>query len=326
MEDIAEPVYSTVSLPDGAKLAYEVLGSQHIGRAVPLVLVCGMTSRRNDWDRLSSALSRQRPILLYDHRGIGDSAYSTPSGDDEISLESLAKDLVFLIASLKWEEVAICGWSMGGTIVQQLAVMPYHPERPVNLPFRISHLILTATLGSPLRPAGAGQPRGGLKIATNAPAPQTDAEKIAIMKPIVESFFDTEWLADAANQPRRRWWISRYIAKRPMHTIAKQKSAMAKFDLGALHAQIPRTTRVLVIHGKRDTVVPFSRGEEFTRLIPHAVLLGVREDTGYGLPNLDFGHAWWEYFDIQIWNDVIENFLNDVLPVDEGRRAGKAVL
>ncbi|KII89085.1 hypothetical protein PLICRDRAFT_595483 [Plicaturopsis crispa FD-325 SS-3] len=326
MADIVEPVYSNVSLPDGAKLAYQVLGSEHIGCAVPLVLVCGMTSRRNDWDRLSSALSRQRPILLYDHRGMGDSTYSTPSGDDEVSMESLAKDLVFLIGSLKWKEVAICGWSMGGIIVQQLALLPYHPERPVNLPFRISHLILTATLGSPLRPAGAGQPRTGLQIAMDAPPPHTDAQKIAIMKPIAESFFDTEWLADAANQPRRRWWITRYIAKRPMHTIAKQKAATAKFDLGGLHARIPRATRVLVIHGKRDAVVPFSRGEELTRLIPHVILLGIRKDTGYGLPNLDFGHAWWEYFDIQIWNDAIENFLNDVLPGDKRRRAGKAVL
>ncbi|KAG7085941.1 hypothetical protein E1B28_003469 [Marasmius oreades] len=65
----------TVTAPDGASLAYEIQGSQWIGRALPI----GMTSLRGDWERLASPLVAHRPVLIYDHRGMGDSTYSTPS-------------------------------------------------------------------------------------------------------------------------------------------------------------------------------------------------------------------------------------------------------
>ena len=46
---------------DGAKLAYEVLGPQHIRRAQPLVLVGGLSSLRGDWERLALCLANDRP-------------------------------------------------------------------------------------------------------------------------------------------------------------------------------------------------------------------------------------------------------------------------
>lgn len=30
------------------------------------------------------------------------------------------------------------------------------------------------------------------------------------------------------------------------------------------------------------------------------------------VPNLDFGHHWFEYFDIQVWHDVVERFMGEV--------------
>lgn len=52
---------SSIVLPDGATLAYEVLGVRHLGRAQPIVLVGGMTSRRVDWDRLAESLEKEMP-------------------------------------------------------------------------------------------------------------------------------------------------------------------------------------------------------------------------------------------------------------------------
>jgi hypothetical protein len=55
--------HSSCALPDGAVLAYEVLGSTHLGNpeALPLVLVCGMASTRADWVRLSATWAQTRP-------------------------------------------------------------------------------------------------------------------------------------------------------------------------------------------------------------------------------------------------------------------------
>ncbi|KAJ7105465.1 hypothetical protein C8R43DRAFT_221347 [Mycena crocata] len=44
--------------------------------------------------------------MFFHGRGIGDSSYSSDQGTDEITMESLARDLVFLIAHLRWQEVA----------------------------------------------------------------------------------------------------------------------------------------------------------------------------------------------------------------------------
>lgn len=52
---------SIVTLPDGAKLAYNVLGAENLDHAEPIVLVGGMSSTRGDWERLSTALSSKRP-------------------------------------------------------------------------------------------------------------------------------------------------------------------------------------------------------------------------------------------------------------------------
>jgi hypothetical protein len=41
--------YSMVALPDGVKLAYNVLGSEHTGHAEPVVLIGGISSIRGDW-------------------------------------------------------------------------------------------------------------------------------------------------------------------------------------------------------------------------------------------------------------------------------------
>jgi hypothetical protein len=57
----AQDKYSTVVFADGAELAYEILGSQHLGKVTPVVMVCGMTAIRGDNDRVTKALARTYP-------------------------------------------------------------------------------------------------------------------------------------------------------------------------------------------------------------------------------------------------------------------------
>ena len=55
--------YSTLVLPDGAKLAYEVLGSPHLERSQPIILIGGMSSTRVDFERLTQCLIKSYPGL-----------------------------------------------------------------------------------------------------------------------------------------------------------------------------------------------------------------------------------------------------------------------
>lgn len=52
--------YSILQLPDGTKLAYEVLGSDHKGASVPFVYVGGMTTCRGDSEKVSSLVAKHR--------------------------------------------------------------------------------------------------------------------------------------------------------------------------------------------------------------------------------------------------------------------------
>lgn len=58
---MSNTAHSILCLADGAKIAYEVKGTQYLGSHQPLVLIGGMSSRRVDWERLARSLSRVRP-------------------------------------------------------------------------------------------------------------------------------------------------------------------------------------------------------------------------------------------------------------------------
>ncbi|KAL0577095.1 hypothetical protein V5O48_004887 [Marasmius crinis-equi] len=278
-----EPLFATA--PDGAKLAYEVLGAQWVGRALPIVLIGGMTSLRGDWERLAKPLAARRPGMAA-HRGMGDSTYSTPERDDDMSIESLARDLLALLTPLRWEEVALCGFSMGGAVAQQLLLLPYHPTNAVPLPFRVSHVILASTLCATI-----WDRRYGLRLAPPAPRPLTPEERKARVKPILDSTFDPEWLADPANRERYESLMNAMLHGR------------------GLHDKLPRSIKFLVIHGKKDSIVPFSSGEELLQRIPWARGLTVGNQPGE-VPSLAFGHQWFEYFDAAVWVGVVEGFMN----------------
>lgn len=50
------------SLPDGAKLGYEIFGAEHLSKfgKLPLILIGGMSNIRIDWERLITPLSQAR--------------------------------------------------------------------------------------------------------------------------------------------------------------------------------------------------------------------------------------------------------------------------
>ena len=81
-----------------------------------------------------------------------------------------------------------------------------------------------------------------------------------------------------------------------------------------------------MIHGRLDQVIPFHCAEvslssfietkmpndivpqETLRLIPWARFVEQGDQPGQ-VPTLNFGHWWYEYFDIEVWHDVVHKFL-----------------
>lgn len=86
---------------------------------------------------------------------------------------------------------------------------------------------------------------------------------------------------------------------------------LVQIDTVKLEDYYPRLSsdiKVLVIHGKLDGIVPFSYSNDILRHIPWAKRIEVGMQPGQ-VEHLDFGHNWFEYFDSNVWCEVIERFI-----------------
>ncbi|KAF5349452.1 hypothetical protein D9757_012427 [Collybiopsis confluens] len=292
--------HSILHLPNGVNIAYEILGSRFLGYRRPIVLVSGLSIVRKDWSLLSQCLAASRPVLVYDHRGIGDSTCS-PSAVEEITIESMALDLLALLTYLKWKEIVICGWSMGGVVAQQLLVLPFHPHRPRPLPFRVTHVILAGT-----RSLVLAQNQHGFQ--NRIPKVLTPEEKLTLVRTVLAKTFDPAWLAQNSEKFESlfRGWL---LGVRPPGTINKQQQAAASFDIQHLLAFIPRTTKILVIHGELDQIIPYSAGRDIPAHITTAKFMSIGPAPGQ-VYTPTFGHFWFQYFNIDMWREVLERHMS----------------
>ena len=92
------------------KQAYQVLNGNHAN--TPLVMVMGLSGVKEDWAPLAEALAKNRPVLVFDNRGIGES--EIPEGP--YTIQEMAEDTLALIQHLGWSTVQLMGISMGGMI------------------------------------------------------------------------------------------------------------------------------------------------------------------------------------------------------------------
>jgi len=117
----------------GRKIYYEKHGDFDASGVRPLVLIMGMAGTCAGWLPLQvPEFSRSRPVLIYDHRGVGGS--DDPGGP--FSTADLARDTIGLLDALEIGEADVLGVFMGGMVAQELALA--HPDR-------VDRLVLVGT-------------------------------------------------------------------------------------------------------------------------------------------------------------------------------------
>jgi 3-oxoadipate enol-lactonase len=100
-------------------LSYSLIGDA----AKPmLVMSSALGTTRAMWDS-QQALGEEFSLLLYDHRGLGDS----PAPRGPYTIDDLGGDVIALLDSLGAESVSFCGISLGGMVGMWLAAN--HRER-----------------------------------------------------------------------------------------------------------------------------------------------------------------------------------------------------
>ena len=252
----ADHQMQTVLLPDGMRLAVEILGA-----GPPLLLLHGFPLDHSMWVG-QLPLARSYQLILPDQRGFGLS--SCPAGSQgPASIEQMADDAAALLNGLGLEEpVAVCGLSMGGYVAQHLAVR--HPRL-------VGSLILVDTkleADTPEARAGRGElaakvGRLGQEVVARAMIPNLLAAASE----------------DAAHQPplqaQRRdqcvLQLTRMIHACPVATITAALAALgARPDMSQAMRGV--ACPVLLVVGALDTITPPACLERAAGIFPHARL------------------------------------------------------
>jgi pimeloyl-ACP methyl ester carboxylesterase len=108
------------------------LAVRELGEGPPLVLLNGYAASKEDWDpSFLATLASSSTLICPDNRGIGSGV-----APDDLSVASMAADVVALLDRRRIELADVAGWSMGGFIAQQLAA---------GAPGRVRRLVLLST-------------------------------------------------------------------------------------------------------------------------------------------------------------------------------------
>jgi len=254
---------------NGIDICYEEAGSPDD----PVVLlVNGFTSQLISWTVgfVDQLVARGFRVITFDNRDAGlttkQEGKPPTDGPPPYTLKDMAADGMALLTALGIESAHVVGASMGGMIVQRMAI---------DFPDRVRSLTsIMSTTGQPA-----------------ATAPQPDAMKALITPP------PTEREAYLAHQAET-WKIfagAYYDEERFRDRFARSydrcfNPAGAAFQMAAIMGAGDRTPELggvrcptLVIHGKADPLVGVSGGEATAAAIPGAELL-LFDDMGHDLP------------------------------------------
>jgi pimeloyl-ACP methyl ester carboxylesterase len=98
------------------------------GTGVPCVLIHGFPFDHTMWQQQIEAISATCCVIAPDLRGFGASTQLQSDGENGVDMLDYAKDILALLDHLQVTEPAVlCGFSMGGYILWQLAL--HAPER-----------------------------------------------------------------------------------------------------------------------------------------------------------------------------------------------------
>jgi len=269
---------------NGIELEYETFG-QRGDR--PLLLVMGLGAQMILWDEAFCALLAGRGfhVIRYDNRDVGLSTKLDAAGvpnvfeafasaaqgktiDAPYKLSDMAADATGLLDALGLETAHVVGASMGGMIVQTLAI-----EHAARLRSMTS---IMSTTGNPALPPPDAAAMGAL----TTPAP---TERAAAIEHAVKIWrvigspgfpFDEAWVRERAARGFDRGVSPAGFARQLVAILA---SGNRKPALAAVR------TPSLVIHGAADPLVPLAGGRDTAEAIPGAELL-VIDGMGHDLP------------------------------------------
>ena len=207
-----------VTLSNDGHLWYSIRSAS--SPKTPLVLVQGRGLDHHGWDSVLNEFTN-RPIILIDHRGTGQ---STASLNSEWSTRDFANDVVTILDHAGIDRAHVYGHSMGGRIAQWLGAE--HADR-----------IITLTIGGTSVGDGTGLPRPTIGAAALASG---DPSALASL------FYPDDWVAANPQQA-----ISVLPEPHSPEAMSIHSKASDRPD-GPVPEKI--TIPTLILHGANDPI------------------------------------------------------------------------
>jgi pimeloyl-ACP methyl ester carboxylesterase len=252
-----------IEAPNGVSYAYRRFGDTG-SDAPPLLLLQHFRGNLENWDpALVDVLAQSREVILLDNAGVGRSTGTTPR-----SVTQMAYDALAFVDALALREIDLLGFSLGGFVAQELALIR---------PYLVRRLVL----------AGTG-PQGGIGLHDLAPevrAAMTAEEPSA--EGLLFLFFEPSETSVA-----KGWEFVQRIFAREQDRDAEVARATyeAQFD-ALMQWGIPDATRLsrligirqpaLVANGVHDIVVPTPNTYLLFDHLPNAQI-EIYPDAGHG--------------------------------------------
>jgi len=228
------------------------------GAGDPVLMIMGLGLSGGAWWRTVPVLSRSLQVITFDNRGVGRSRARFPS----YTTEAMADDAVSVLDAAGVERAHVYGFSLGGMVAQQLALR--HADR-------VRSLVLGAT-----QPGGphAVRPSDEVIAFFRRRGSMTAHEAARASVPF-------NYGPRCRREHRDR--IAEDIRRRLEHPFPEQ-AYRAQMVAAALHNCFRRLKRIeaptLVVHGRKDRVVPVGNAEVLAERIPGA-RLRLLEDAGH---------------------------------------------
>jgi pimeloyl-ACP methyl ester carboxylesterase len=244
----------------GIEFAYRRFGSR---ADIPLVMLQHFRGNLDNWDpALVDALAAERELILVDYPGVGSS-----TGDPSSTIGETARRMIAFIAALGLDQIDLLGFSIGGFVAQEIALVR---------PTLVRRLILAAT-----GPKGAPGMHGWRDDIAAAARGESKPENLLYIM-----FAHTE-----ASQAKGTDFLARFMARQegrdaPTSDAARDAQYDAIVEWGIPdHAALQRLTgiksRTLIIQGDGDLMIPTKLSHLMAGLIPDT-RLRIYPDAAHG--------------------------------------------
>ncbi|NGX50857.1 MAG: 3-oxoadipate enol-lactonase 2 [Chlamydiae bacterium] len=220
------------------------------GEGPPLLCISGFSHHLKTWLPFIDLLSKSYQMILFDNRGSGRSSAPPPP----YTIEMLADDLAGLMDALNIKSAFMLGSSMGGAVIQTLALKD---------PKRVKKGVLISPFAELPRTSLLKSTTVGKLLQSGAPLPL-----------IIESIIPWLFSSDFISAPEKLKSKIEEMADNPYPPSTDgylgQLHALESFNIRNKLKEI--TTPLLLIAGEHDLSTPLYCAEELELNLPHATL------------------------------------------------------